>query len=102
MTVNWINKEFLTKVAETLHEIGFVTNEHVFTPYGKAISENVSRIQEALEGKNKQIGTLKSGKINSAYGTIYYIVDLNKLSEEKVNNVILKWIEDEYSSDLTE
>ena len=99
MKANWINQKFLSEVSDTLQKIGFVTNEHIFTPYGKTISENVSLIQESLKNTKEGAGILKGGKIKSPYGTIYYIFDSNKIQEKKIKKAVLDWIKDQYNFD---
>ena len=102
MTTNWITKEFLKKFSETLHESGFVTNEHRFTPYRQAIIENVSDIQDALKIAGISVGKLNTGEMKTLLGTLYYVYDEDEVHNLSIKDKVLSWAKEKYELEKDE
>jgi hypothetical protein len=96
---DWNTPDFISASAEELCNIGFISNEHFFTPFRRTICENVSVIEESLKAGQYNVGPLQAGSVESVYGTIYYVYDTKRIGDSEIDNTILDWINEEYKFD---
>jgi hypothetical protein len=94
----WLSSDFVTQVGNTLAGLGFVTNEHIFTPYGDTICKNIGEIQKALSSQGNMV-EIQAGSLSSVFGTIYYIFDSEKISPAIIKETVLDWVNSEYRFD---
>lgn len=97
--MSWLNKDFVLSFVKTINEVGFVSNEHIFTPYRETMYFNLDNI--VLYLKNTGITGIYLDKkiVDSEYGLIYCIYDKNKIVKD-VENTVIKWLDEQYSEEF--
>lgn len=88
---------FIKRTAETLLDIGFVSDEHDFAPYRETISHHMAAIREALRKEGHEFNLL-TGFIKHEATYAYYIYDQDRFSEPSdAKQAISDWLDRKYN-----
>lgn len=92
----FMTSHFIKRTAETLLEIGFVSDEHDFAPYRETISYHVSAINEELRKEGYKLNLL-TGFLKHEAAYAYYIYDEDRFSEPSdAEHAVSSWLDDKY------
>lgn len=99
MRHNWITKKFLSEFKAAIVKDGFVSNEHLFTPYRETMVNNVNNIKKELDKFTGKSWQLETGETHSINGKIFYVFEDNGTSPNAMKEKVTVWVNNQYEDE---
>lgn len=91
---SFMTTDFIELTAETLLDVGFVSDEHEFAPYRETVVYHSAAINKELR-KNGYEFNLMSGFVKHAATYAYYIYDKDKFKDaDAAEQAVMNWLDE--------
>lgn len=94
---DFMTDRFVKDVANTLSELGFVSDEHEFAPYRETMNTHAAEIELALKKAGYEFSLLSGFTMHSDAGYAYYIYDRENFEDPaEAAEAVVRWLDGRY------